>query len=54
MADDLIRGGKATGHVLKSTDQWHGVTYREDRETVVSALKKMKEDGVYPQNLWIK
>ena len=54
VADDLIRGGKATVNVLKSTDKWHGVTYREDRETVVSALKKMKEDGVYPQNLWIK
>lgn len=54
VADDLIREGKATVNVLKSTDKWHGVTYREDRENVVKALKEMKENGVYPQNLWIK
>ena len=54
VADDLIREGKATVNVLKSTDKWHGVTYREDRENVVNALKEMKEQGIYPQNLWIK
>lgn len=25
--------------VLKSEDQWFGVTYKEDRETVVEAVK---------------
>ena len=54
VADDLIRAGKATVNVLKSTDKWHGVTYREDRDNVVNALKEMKEQGIYPQNLWIK
>lgn len=54
VADDLIRCGKASVKVLKSTDKWHGVTYREDREAVVSALAQMKENGTYPQNLWIK
>jgi len=54
VADELVREGKATVNVLKSTDQWHGVTYREDRETVVRALRTMKENGTYPQNLWIK
>lgn len=54
VADQLIREGKATVNVLKSTDQWYGVTYKKDRESVVCALKKMKENGTYPQNLWIK
>ncbi len=54
VADGLVRGGRASVKVLKSTDKWHGVTYREDRETVVSALAALKEDGTYPHDLWIK
>ncbi len=54
VADDLVSSGRASVKVLKSTDQWHGVTYREDRQTVVKALAEMKKNGVYPQKLWIK
>ena len=39
-------------HVLESTDKWLGVTYREDKEYVVSELNKLIEMGVYPENLW--
>lgn len=38
--------------VLKTTDRWYGVTYREDKESVVSAVKKMIEEGKYPNGLW--
>ena len=37
---------------LKSHDQWFGVTYKEDREAVMNAVKKLIEDGVYPSVLY--
>lgn len=40
--------------VLHSGDKWYGVTYREDRESVVNALAEMKQQGIYPQDLWNK
>lgn len=52
VCDALIKEGKAGIKVLKSTDRWYGVTYKEDKESVVEALQKLKDEGVYPQNLW--
>ena len=33
--------------VLKTTAQWFGVTYKEDRPTVVARLAKLHDQGVY-------
>ncbi len=49
---DLIREQKATVKVLESTDKWYGITYKEDKQSVVDAIIRMKNDGIYPQNLW--
>ena len=38
--------------VLESTDKWLGVTYKEDKEFVVSELKALIDKGVYPYDLW--
>ena len=38
--------------VLSSNARWFGVTYKEDKEYVTSEIKKLKESGVYPINLW--
>ena len=48
----LIDGGKATVKVLHSADKWYGVTYKEDKPKVVSALKQMHDSGMYPENMW--
>lgn len=48
----LLEEGKASVAVLKSADKWYGVTYKEDKPVVVAAMKKMKEDGLYPEHLW--
>ncbi len=48
----LIDLGKAKVKVLKSSDQWYGVTYKEDKESVVAALQSMKDKGLYPEKLW--
>ncbi|MBP5151380.1 MAG: nucleotidyltransferase [Lachnospiraceae bacterium] len=49
---ELITEGKATVKVLKSTDKWFGVTYKEDKEAVMKAIKALKDKGVYPDDLW--
>ncbi|WP_303857352.1 nucleotidyltransferase family protein [Aminicella lysinilytica] len=52
VVSQLIDNGKARVRVLKSRDQWYGVTYKEDKEAVVSALQAMKDKGLYPEILW--
>lgn len=52
VVDRLLREGKAEVKVLKSRDRWYGVTYKEDKEGVVSALQSMKDKGEYPDKLW--
>ena len=52
VVDRLLREGKAEVKVLKSRDHWYGVTYKEDKESVVSALQSMKDKGEYPDKLW--
>ncbi len=48
----FIKEKKATAKVVPTNEKWYGVTYKEDRETVVSAIKNMVDNGVYPENLW--
>ena len=50
--NEILRSDKASVEVLKSDAQWFGVTYKEDKEIVQAAIKKLKDDGVYPINLW--
>ena len=52
VVDRLLREGKAEVKVLKSRDRWYGVTYKKDKESVVSALQSMKDKGEYPDKLW--
>ncbi len=51
VVDSEIKSGKKV-HVLESSDKWLGVTYKEDKDYVVSEIKKLIEKGVYPENLW--
>lgn len=49
---ELLEEEKVVVDVLMSTDRWYGVTYQEDKQTVVNAIRTMKEQGIYPQHLW--
>ena len=49
---NLLEADKATVTVLTSQDKWYGVTYKEDKPVVVNAIKMMKENGVYPEQVW--
>ena len=52
VVSDLLAQDKATVEVLSSKDKWYGVTYKEDKPVVVAAIKKLKEEGLYPEKLW--
>lgn len=47
VVDKLIKKGETKVKVLKSPDRWYGMTYREDKDVVVAAMKKFCEDGLY-------
>ena len=48
----LLEEGKARVKVLRSHDKWYGVTYKEDKPMVVSALAEKTAQGLYPDDLW--
>lgn len=47
---ELISEGKCDVKVLDNTDKWYGVTYKEDKVTVIEAFRALKASGVYPEN----
>ena len=47
---ELIEEGKADVKVIDNADKWYGVTYKEDKATVVEAFRELKAKGVYPDN----
>lgn len=49
---DLVTTGQAKVKVLRSSDSWFGVTYREDRPQVVESIRKLIAQGAYPEKLW--
>ena len=52
VVNSLLEAGRAQVRVRSSQDKWYGVTYKEDRQTVVEALAAMTAQGQYPSPLW--
>ena len=48
VVNDLLKAGKATVQVLRSTDRWYGVTYKEDKPVVEAAVRALTAAGEYP------
>jgi len=48
----LIKEGKAEVHVLRTTDKWFGVTYKEDKQVVVESFQALVNKGIYPAKLF--
>lgn len=49
---DMLAKGEVTVKVLETQDKWFGVTYQEDRQTVVDAFAQLIADGVYKTPLF--
>jgi len=50
--NNLIVEGKVSCKVLDTPSKWFGVTYSEDRPQTVSEIRKLVEQGVYPEKLF--
>ena len=48
----MVNEDIASVKVLSSKDKWFGVTYKEDKPFVMSSIKELKDNGVYPERLW--
>ncbi len=44
--------GKVRVRVLPCMETWHGVTYKEDLDSVKAAIGQLKREGKYPARLW--
>ena len=49
---DDIEKEKVKVDVIETTSTWYGVTYKEDAPSVKENLKKLHENGTYPEQLW--
>lgn len=54
IVDDMLRKKEASVKVLFTPDRWFGVTYAEDKDTVVQEFKALIDAGVYGESLWGK
>ena len=54
MVNKVINDGTATMRVLKTTSDWFGVTYKEDKPMLMAKIEELIEAGEYPRNLWEK
>ena len=52
VVDEQINDGSASVSVLPCEETWHGVTYREDLQSVQQAIADMKAQGIYKEELW--
>ena len=52
MVGDMIRAGELTVEARTTDEVWFGMTYKEDRASTAEALRKLTEEGVYPEKLF--
>ena len=52
VVDELVKEGKARVKALDTAEKWYGVTYKEDKTSVMDALREKSEKGLYPKPLW--
>lgn len=52
IVSEMIEGNRGKVQVTTANDQWYGVTYKKDKEVVMSGIAQMTELGKYPSPLW--
>jgi hypothetical protein len=51
VVDHLIHGGHSQCLVLRTTSSWFGVTYPDDKPSVVASIRRLIAEGEYPEKL---
>ena len=52
VVSDLINEGEVTVKIVPSPAVWYGITYKEDKPSVVNSIKKLMDQGKYKKGLW--
>jgi len=52
VVDKLIRDDMAAVKVLPTQDTWFGITYPQDKPIAMRCIRKLIDEGVYPERLW--
>ena len=51
VANSIIKEGRGSVRILNCHETWHGITYKEDMDSVVNYLAELRRQGVYPEAL---
>ena len=49
---DLVTKGIVTVEILPTSARWQGITYKEDKESLVNGINDLVKQGIYPDKLW--
>lgn len=49
---EAINDGTTSVHVINTEAKWVGVTYKEDKPSVVNYIQKLVDNNEYPNDLW--
>lgn len=52
IGENLVKTNAATFKVVPTSNQWFGVTYKEDKPFVQASIDQLVKDGAYPEKLW--
>ena len=48
----MLKEGRAEVSVLETRDKWFGVTYQEDKQSVMDSIHDLVKKGVYKEKLF--
>lgn len=52
IGENLVKSNIASFKVVPTSNQWFGVTYKEDKPFVQASIDQLIKDGMYPEKLW--
>jgi len=52
IGENLVKSNTASFKVIPTSNQWFGVTYKEDKPFVQASIDQLVKDGAYPAKLW--
>ncbi|TKC05459.1 nucleotidyltransferase [Pedobacter polaris] len=52
IGENLVKSNTAAFKVVPTSNQWFGVTYKEDKPFVQASIDQLIKDGAYPEKLW--
>lgn len=50
---ELLHAKQIEVKVLRTTDKWFGITYKEDKQVVVTVMGKLIKNGIYNNRLFV-